>query len=82
VAKATTELTITTTWQQIVTSGETFFLTVLNGEIFMAWSSASPAADALGHPMFDNDSYAEAATTANVWVRARKGSAKAVVSKE
>jgi hypothetical protein len=82
VPKATTSQSITG-WTKIADAGQTFLLSVLGGTIHMIWSASSPSPTDLGHPWFANDSYAEAATTQNCWVRSvGDGNAVIVVSKE
>lgn len=81
-AKASSQLSVSESWQQIADATQSFFISVLGGDIFLVWSATEPSAEALGHPFTTADSYAENDTTENVWVRAKRGSATVVVSKE
>lgn len=73
-AKASSQITVEDTWQQIAASGDTFMFSVLSGEVWLWWSSAEPDAASLGHPFFPGDTFGDEATTENAWVRAKDGS--------
>jgi len=82
-AKVTTpNIEATQTWQKIADTGQTFMLSVLSGEIWLSYSSASPSASAIGHTFYFNDLFGDSAITENCWVRSVGATAKITVTKE
>lgn len=81
-AKATETLALTSAWQQLAIVGQSFLLQAMGRPIFLNYSAAEPAADALGHKIVGQDTLSDTAPTEIAWVRSENGNATAVVTKE
>ena len=81
-AQLTTTEAITETWVQKVDVNITFMMTAYSGDILYRYTPTIPAADDCGHIVFEGESFGNASPSEKLWVRARKGNATLVITRE